>query len=407
MSKHTPATRPQVEHLEDRLTPSDVLLRKYEISGITAQDLKLDAELLVAKTPTIWASMKGVAVGYGSGSGPWKVRLYANTTTFQEFTAYNNLITKTGKVLHVATGDVNGDGVADVVTGLGLLRSFLPVPITSSNYPVVSAEMVRVFDGTTLGNSIPTVLDEFHPYGNAFLGGIHVAVADLDGDGKAEVLTSKDEGGVGRVRVFAGADLATGTATQVADFDGIDGDPNATAGAHIATGDLNNDNVPDLLVGAQNGPRVAVFDGTTLQAGDTPTKFYGDFFAFDPATHRGGLHVAVADFDADGYGEVLAGSRTGAPLLRNFDGEALITSNGATQTLWWDRTFGDTTSTQGIRIVGKSLDTDSRDDLVISHGSGSRLTTIRGAFVVPGGPDVLWPGQMDVLTNWNHGVWVG
>jgi hypothetical protein len=312
--------------------------------------------------------------------------------------------TYTAKAVHVATGDVNGDGVNDVVTGMGLITM---LNLTTLTQIPVAAEPVKIFDGTTLGNVSPTVLDSFHPYGNMFLGGIHVACADLDGDGKAEVITSKDEGGVGRIRVFAGADLANGTATQVADFDGIDGDPNATAGAHIATGDLNNDDVPDLLVGAQNGPRVAAFDGTTLQAGDTPTKLYGDFFAFDALTHKGGLHVAVSDLDADGYGEVLAGSRKGAPHLRNFDGELLFTSNGATRTLWWDRTFGDTASTQGIRIVGKDLDGDSRGDLVISHGSGARVTTIRGSLVVPGGPGVLWPGQMDVLTNWNAGVWVG
>jgi hypothetical protein len=193
----------------------------------------------------------------------------------------------------------------------------------------------------------------------------------------------------------------------VADFDGIDGDPMATAGAHVAAGDLNADGTPDLLVGAANGPRVAAFDGTTLQAGDTPQKLYGDFFAFDPAMDPRGVHVAVADLDADGYGEVLAGAMTGAPRLVNFDGEDLIRSGGTTLTRWWDAPFGDTASTGGIRPAGKDLDGDSRDDLVLSHGTGSKVTTIRGALVVPGGPGVLWPGQFDAIANWTTGVWVG
>jgi hypothetical protein len=305
-------------------------------------------------------------------------------------------------MVHVATGDVTGDGVPDVVTGMTPVVSFTGLPN--------SAEPVKVFDGTTLGTRHPTPVAEFHPYGGSFTGGCHVACADLDGDGHAEVIVCKDEGGVGRVMVFSGADLAAGTATAVADFDGIDGDPAATAGAQVAAGDLNADGTPDVLVGAANGPRVAAFDGTTLQAGETPGKLFGDFFAFDPATHPGGIHVAVSDLDADGHGELLAGSLTGAPRLVCLDGEDVITSGAATLTRWWDEPFGDRSNAGGLRLVGKDLDGDSRGDLVLSHGTGGRVTTIRGALVVPGGPSVLWPGSFDAVTSsWvtTFGVWVG
>jgi hypothetical protein len=388
--------RLQVERLEDRANPAGPFTPVQPINPPLPEPI-VRPDLIPRSPPPVEPTLRGVAVGYGSGTGPYGVRLHESRTTYQEFWPYSTTSGPSNAV-HVATGDVTGDGVTDVVTGMAPIRSFTGLP--------VSAEPVKVFDGTTLGALVPTPVTSFHPYGS-FTGGVHVACADLDGDGRAEVVVGRDGGGVGRVKVFSGADLAVGTATAVADFDGIE-DPANTSGAHVATGDLNGDGNPDVLVGAGGGPRAAVFDGTTLQAGENPVKFYGDFFAFDPATFVGGIHVAVADLDGDGDGEVLAGAKTGAPRMVCYDGQDLIASGGVTRTKWWDRAFGDTASTGGLRLVGKDLDGDTRGDLVLSHGTGSRVTTIRGALVVPGGPSVLWPGQFDALAaNWTTGVWVG
>ena len=80
------------------------------------------------------------------------------------FFAYNMLFT--GGVF-VAAGDINGDGVPDIITG---------ADIGSSN--------VRVFNGadTTLNmgqNYFPTPIVNLNPYG-AFTGGARVASGDID-----------------------------------------------------------------------------------------------------------------------------------------------------------------------------------------------------------------------------------
>src|SRR5205814_1813081 len=87
--------------------------------------------------------------------------------------------------VQVATGDVNGDGVDDVITGAG----------------PGGGPHVKVFDGAT-----GAVLRSFFAYDDAFRGGVFVAAGDVNKDGFADVVTGAGAGGGPHVRVFSGAD---------------------------------------------------------------------------------------------------------------------------------------------------------------------------------------------------------
>lgn len=89
----------------------------------------------------------------------------------------------------VAVGDLLGDGAPALVIGSGRGR----------------AADVRVFtvDGVSRGKPI-------RPYGASFRGGIDVAVGDLDGDGRAEIVTGAGPGGGPHVRVFNGNGTSRG-----------------------------------------------------------------------------------------------------------------------------------------------------------------------------------------------------
>src|SRR5207245_2763788 len=106
--------------------------------------------------------------------------------TLDSFYAYNSAFS--GGV-HVAAGDVTGDGKADIITGAG----------------AGGGPHVRVFDGTTAAQ-IAGPLGSFYAYDSAFSGGVFVAAADLNGDGKADIITGAGAGGGPHVKAFSGAD---------------------------------------------------------------------------------------------------------------------------------------------------------------------------------------------------------
>ena len=104
----------------------------------------------------------------------------ASGNQFKEFFAYEQQFV--GGV-RVAVGDVNGDGAEDIVTGTG---------------PGTAPE-VRVFDGRSTNP-----IGEFFAYQPGFSGGVFVSTADLNNDGRANIITGAGPEAPASVRVFKG-----------------------------------------------------------------------------------------------------------------------------------------------------------------------------------------------------------
>ncbi len=164
--------------------------------------------------------------------------------------------------LHVAAGDVNGDGIAEIIFGSG-----------GSGAP-----FALIVDGGT-----GATIRQITPYAAGFLGGVYVAAGDIDGDGFADVVTGAGYGGSPQVRVFDGT-----TGAQIAGpFGSFLAYPNDfPGGVRVGAGDLNGDGRAEVITGAGlgGGPHVRVFDGGTA------TEIFG-LFAFAP-TALGGTFVA-------------------------------------------------------------------------------------------------------------------
>src|SRR5207302_333340 len=135
------------------------------------------ATLTIADNDTVGLT----AVAAGSGT-PSVVVYNADGTVLRTFLAYNAAF---GGGVRVATGDVNGDGTDDVITGAG----------PGGGPPV---EAVSGKDGT--------LFRSFVAYNAAFTGGVCVAAGDVNGDGYADIVTGAGSGGGPHTEVFSGKD---------------------------------------------------------------------------------------------------------------------------------------------------------------------------------------------------------
>ena len=81
--------------------------------------------------------------------------------------------------------------------------------------------------------------------------GVYIAVGDLNGDGFADIIGGGGPGGGPRVFALSGKDLLAGNQIPLANF--FAGDSNNRGGIRVAVKDLDGDGKADLVVGDGDG----------------------------------------------------------------------------------------------------------------------------------------------------------
>ena len=174
----------------------------------------------------------------------------------------------------VAVGDLTGDGVQDLVT------------VVASGGPAV----VTVYDGTTFAYRY-----SFLALPAGYTGGASIAVGDLYGTGRDDIIVGQSSGG-SAVAVYDGVSGALVTAFFAY--------PEAPVGVTVAAGDVDGTGVAEIVTTpAAPVPLVRVFDGS----GD----MMREFLAFAPTAAVPAVTVAVGDLNGDGMAEILIGANVG------------------------------------------------------------------------------------------------
>jgi hypothetical protein len=267
----------------------------------------------------------GVVAAAGPGGGP-RVLVFTPTGEVQDdFLAFEESFR--GGV-SLATADVNGDGIADLIVGAG----------------AGGGPRVRVIDGVTR-----EPIRDFFAFEETFRGGVNVAAGDLDGDGFADVVVGALIGGGPRVVAFSGKD-----GSLLANFFAYDSE--ARIGVRVAVADLDGDGKGEIVTGAfGGGPHVKVFSGT----GEELQSFY----AFE-GEETGGVGVAAGDFDGNGKAEIAASSGI-EPRIRVFLGNDNRIEFPAP-----DSPRG------GATLAARDANGDGRADLMIGAGPGGSSAVV-------------------------------
>jgi len=240
--------------------------------------------------------------------------------TLPPFNSYSSL----------AVADLNGDGLPDVVAVYAHIAAAPPHP---------GFVAVYLQDAARPGRFLPASI---YAAGND---PVSVAVADLDGDGRADIVTANailSTNGLGNSTVSVLLQDATHPGHYLPAVSYATGvDPQS-----VAIGDLNGDGRPDLAVADGSGISVLLQDAAGTFSAKTTI-----------ATGGGCTSVSIADLDGDGTPDLLATDAVSVLVLLQEPGGG--GSFGAPMRYAAGR--------QPLYAVAGDLDGDGRPDIAVAN----------------------------------------
>lgn len=256
---------------------------------------------------------------------PAKVAILAADGTIE--TQFSVLDGKFRGGLNVDAGDIDGDGVADILLGA-----------RAGGGPRVEAYRA---DGTRLLT--------FDAYAASFRGGVDVAVGDVDGDGQDDIVTLSGFESPGHLRIFT----HQGAPRSLPIFPFGRG---ATYGGAVAVGDVKPGHDGQEIVVAPLGPGAGT--ATILDArGRTLGRF-----RIGGKDARGFALATAAIDDRPGDEVLVAGRDTGRVEIYAADGQRLTRIRAAQSPFYGEVAIAGT-PTQNVAVVPVPSRAEGRTDL--------------------------------------------
>jgi len=316
-----------------------------------------------------------ILTGPGPGAGnPSNVRGFITgfspvppRTRVLDFEAYPKLDETYG--VNIAAGDVNRDGMAEIVTAPGCGEE--------------SPALVRIFSIRDLYQDVSKAArpsagvcraDLMHPgfissrSNSAY--GLKVACGDVDGKPGDEIITASGHGPglTPHIRVYK-VDEA-GDITPLTSFYAYSTE---NWGGNVACGDLDGDGDDEIITGPGPGPTYgSVVRGWDYEEGNPPEIMPINEVFFFASSWKMGVNVAAGDVDADGFAEMITGPGPGMSLPAqvqcwNYDNQQ-VDPLGDPITAYAGQFYG-------AQVSGGDIDGDNDSEIVTGPGAGAINTT--------------------------------
>lgn len=297
-------------------------------------------------------------VSFSPPSGPIGTAVTITGTNFNT-TSSNNVVFFGG-----VQGAVTSASTSQLLVTVPVGASFAPISVTVGGSTAFSSSpFVVTFSG---GSSISSLsfssgiefITRTRPYG--------VAVADLNGDGKPDLVVADNKDSL--VSIFQNTS-STG-AISLSSFAGRVDLIGAVNPWGVAIGDLDGDGKPDIVVTDGTSGAISVFRNTNSGGVITGSSFAANV---DFTTGGSGYGIALGDIDGDGKPDIVVANRfaNSISILRNTSSPGSITGSSFATNV----DFVTESTPYGIAI--SDIDGDGKPDIVVANYGVAALSIYR------------------------------
>lgn len=290
----------------------------------------------------------------------------------------------------LASGDMNGDGVDDILVGAAYQGSTNAGAAYLVNGPVSGEKDLAIADATFVGT---------YDTGNA---GTSVASADMNGDGIADVLVGAPW--EDRYAYISGSIyVLNGPVSGEIDLSETDamfvGEKEDIAGMALATGDANGDGAVDLLISSWDDTLSSGAGGAFLVLGpvsgemslaDAAAKLMGESAGECVGGCTGTGTLAMGDMNGDGFDDLLMGAMS-SDGGGNYSGAAYVEHGPVSGEMGLSSAVAFLVGEQhadeaGTSVALADLNDDGLDDIVVGAPYNDRGGSDAGTAYVFFGP---------------------